>query len=215
MVKGLACFQRNFEKPIGYSESWVVRVKKVFLQILSMTSSLGGKFSLKIDFFWKRAEKNTIFVAFPKTETYCNNVHCDIQYASYWCLTICKVLWLSELFWAIQMVKVVLLTVSFVQYFNIETKVFRKPANTDLYIHWQPFAPLQWKHSTFKTLVYCSYIVCSNEKHLYSELKYLPKVFHQNNGYPHWFINRVFDKVQDDFGRQKTVKSYTAVILLS
>ena len=32
------------------------------------------------------------------------------------------------------------------------------------------FAPLQWKHSTLKTLVYCSYIVCSNEEHLYSEL---------------------------------------------
>ena len=37
---------------------------------------------------------------------------------------------------------------------NIEIKVFRKPTNTDLYIHWQPVAPLQWKHSTLKTLVY-------------------------------------------------------------
>ena len=35
---------------------------------------------------------------------------------------------------------------------------------------------------------------------------YLQKVFHQNNGYTHWFINRVFNKVQDDFTRQKTVK---------
>ena len=89
---------------------------------------------------------------------------------------------------------------------NIETRVFRKSTNTDLYIYWQSFAPLQWKHSTLKTLVYCGYIVCSDEKHLYSELKYLQKVFHQNNGYPQWFINRVFDKVQDDFTRQKTVK---------
>ena len=89
---------------------------------------------------------------------------------------------------------------------NIETRVFRKPANTDLHIHWQSFAPLQWKRSTLKTLVYRSYIVCSNEKHLYSELKYIRKVFPQKNGYPHWFINRVFDKVQDDFTRQKTVK---------
>ena len=35
---------------------------------------------------------------------------------------------------------------------------------------------------------------------------YLRKNFHQNNSYPHWFINRVFNKVQDDFTRQKTVK---------
>ena len=88
---------------------------------------------------------------------------------------------------------------------KIETRVFRKPTNTDLYIHWQPFARLQWKHSTLKTLVYRSYIVCSNEKHLHSELKYLQKAFHQNNGYPPWFINRVFDKVQNDFTRQQTV----------
>ena len=65
-----------------------------------------------------------------------------------------------------------------------------------------------------KALVYRSYIVCSNEKHLYSELKYLRKDFHENNGYTNWFINRVFGKAQDDFTRQKTVKSLpdTAVL---
>ena len=57
-----------------------------------------------------------------------------------------------------------------------------------------------------KTLVYHSYIFCSNEKHLYLELKYLRKVFHQNNSYPHWLVNRVFHKAQDDFRKQKTVK---------
>ena len=60
-------------------------------------------------------------------------------------------------------------------------------------------------YSTLKTLVYRSYIVCSNEKHLHSELKYLWDVFHQNNSYPYGFINSVFDKVQDDFTRQQTV----------
>ena len=78
---------------------------------------------------------------------------------------------------------------------NIETRVFWKPTNTDLYIHWKLFAPLQWNHSTLKTLVYRGYTVCSNEKHLHSELTYLRKAFHQSNGYPHWFINTVFDKI--------------------
>ena len=57
-------------------------------------------------------------------------------------------------------------------------------------------------------------MVCSNEEHLHSELKYVRNVFRQNNGYPHWFINRVFDKVQDDFMRQQTVESLpdTAVL---
>ena len=34
---------------------------------------------------------------------------------------------------------------------NIETCVFRKPTNTDIYIHWNSFAPFQWKFSTLKT----------------------------------------------------------------
>ena len=57
-----------------------------------------------------------------------------------------------------------------------------------------------------KTLIYRNYITCSNEKHLYSELKYLRIVFYQKNGYTQWFINRVFDKVQDDFIRQQKVE---------
>ena len=98
---------------------------------------------------------------------------------------------------------------------NIETRVFRKPTNTDLYIHWQSLTPFQWKHSPLKILVYHSYIICSNEKHLHSELKYLRKFFHQNNGYPHLFINRVFDKVQDDFKRQQTADSLSNTAVLN
>ena len=37
---------------------------------------------------------------------------------------------------------------------NIETCVFRKTTNRDIYIHWNSFAPFQWKSSTLNTLVY-------------------------------------------------------------
>ena len=43
-------------------------------------------------------------------------------------------------------------------------------------------------------------------KNLYSELNDLLKVFYLNNGYPYWFINRVFDKVQDNFTKQQTLE---------
>ena len=33
---------------------------------------------------------------------------------------------------------------------NIETCIFRKPTNTDVYIHWDSFAQFQWKYSTLK-----------------------------------------------------------------
>ena len=58
---------------------------------------------------------------------------------------------------------------------NIGTRLFRKPTNTDLHIYWQSFAPLQWRHCILKTLVYRGNIVCSNEKHLHSELGVSPE----------------------------------------
>ena len=64
---------------------------------------------------------------------------------------------------------------------NIETCVFRKRTNTDIYIHWNSLAPFQWKYSTIKTLVYVAYIVCSDNQHLESEFNYLRKVFHNFN----------------------------------
>ena len=60
---------------------------------------------------------------------------------------------------------------------NSETCVYRKPANIGIYIHWNSFAPIQWKRSTLKTSVYCSYLICSNDHYLTLQLKYLRKVF--------------------------------------
>ena len=85
---------------------------------------------------------------------------------------------------------------------NIETCVFRKPTNTDIYINWNSFAPFQWKYSTFKTLVYRAYIVCSDNQHLKSELNYLREVFHNINLYPHSFITKVVNEVNNDFSKQ-------------
>ena len=85
---------------------------------------------------------------------------------------------------------------------NIETCVFRKPTNTDIYIHWNSFAPFQWKYSTLTTLVYRASIVCSDKQHLESELNYLKKVFHNLNSYLHWLITKVINEVKNDFNNQ-------------
>ena len=84
---------------------------------------------------------------------------------------------------------------------NIETCVFRKPTNTDIYIHWNSFAPFQWKYSTLTTLFYHAYVVCSDNQHLESELNYLRKVFYNFNSYMHWFITKVINEVKNDFNK--------------
>ena len=83
--------------------------------------------------------------------------------------------------------------------------VFRKPTNTDVYIHWNSFHPIQWKYSTLKSLVYCSYLMCSNDHYLTLELKYLVKVFKEYSNYPHWFITQNFNDVNKIFNQQQGV----------
>ena len=78
---------------------------------------------------------------------------------------------------------------------NIETCVFRKPTNTDIYVYWDSFAPFQQTYNTLKTLVYHVYIVYSDNQHLEFELNYLRTVFHDFNAYPRWFIIKVVNEV--------------------
>ena len=88
---------------------------------------------------------------------------------------------------------------------NIETCVYRKPRNTDIYIHWNSLAPIQWKRSTLKSLVYRSYLICLNDHYLTLELKYLWKVFKEYNNYPYWLITQVFNDVNKIFKQQQRV----------
>ena len=67
------------------------------------------------------------------------------------------------------------------------------------------FAPIQWKRSTLKTLVYCSYLICSNDHYLTLELLDLQKVFKEYNNYPHWFITQVFNDVNKIFNQQEVI----------
>ena len=79
---------------------------------------------------------------------------------------------------------------------KIETCVYKKSTNTDIYIHWDSCATSSWKLSTLKTLIMRAYAINSNDSYLKLELKYLQKVFHDRNGYPHWFVTKVMNQVK-------------------
>ena len=74
---------------------------------------------------------------------------------------------------------------------SIETTVYRKSANNDIYLNWNAFAPDTWKRGTLKALVEHAYTVCSTKHFLDKELKYLQKVFHENNNYPNYVIKQI------------------------
>ena len=78
----------------------------------------------------------------------------------------------------------------------INTTVYRKKTNTDLYINWKSFSPNNWKWGTIKTLFSRGYDICSTEKYLKEELNHIETVFKHQNSYPSWVIDKVFKQVQ-------------------
>ena len=74
----------------------------------------------------------------------------------------------------------------------INTTVYRKKTNTDLYISWKSFSPDNWKWGRFKTLVSREYDICSTEKYPEEELNHIEIVFKHQNNWPSWVIDKVF-----------------------
>jgi len=80
---------------------------------------------------------------------------------------------------------------------DIDTTVYRKPTNNDIYLHWNSFTPKSWRIGTLKTLLLRAYKICSNSKYRQEELEHISKVFHEINGYPKRLIKDLIKKAED------------------
>ena len=81
--------------------------------------------------------------------------------------------------------------------YEVETTVYRKSTNNDIYLHWQSFSPTTWKRGTLQALVSRAFKMFSNDQHLQNEIKHLKKVFRDINGYPNWIIEQTIEKVNN------------------
>ena len=52
---------------------------------------------------------------------------------------------------------------------KFDTAVFRKETNTDIYLHWDSFAPLSWKKGTLTVLVARAFLISSTDYFLEME----------------------------------------------
>ena len=68
--------------------------------------------------------------------------------------------------------------------YEVETTVYRKSTNNDIYLQWQSLSPTTWKRGALQTLVSRAFRVCSNDQHLKNEIKHFKKVFRDINGCP-------------------------------
>ena len=73
---------------------------------------------------------------------------------------------------------------------KLETTVFSKETNNDVYLHWRSFAPITWKKGTLRTLDRQAYTVHLNDNLLQEELHYIEMYFTEINGYPKWLLKQ-------------------------
>ena len=59
---------------------------------------------------------------------------------------------------------------------SVQTGVYRKATNNSIYIHWNLYAPKQWKVGTLSGMSLRAYEICSNKEELTKELTHLRKV---------------------------------------
>ena len=80
---------------------------------------------------------------------------------------------------------------------SLETTVYRKPTNNDIYIHWDSFAPKGWCFSTLKSLLLRAYKVCSSTDYRTKEIDHIRYALTKINGYPEWTIDKTIKQIED------------------
>ena len=80
---------------------------------------------------------------------------------------------------------------------RLDTTVYRKPTNNNIYIHWNAYGPRQWKIGTLSGIIQRAYIICSTEEDRTAELKFIHDVFTEINGYPKYVVNSILRKFAD------------------
>ena len=80
---------------------------------------------------------------------------------------------------------------------KVQTSVYRKPTNNSIYIHWQSYAPKQWKVGTLSGIIRRAYEICSTDTALKMELSHVKKVFIEINGYPPHLVTSLLKKANE------------------
>ena len=88
---------------------------------------------------------------------------------------------------------------------SLNTKVYRKPTHTDLYLQWDSHHSIAAKYSVINTLHHKAKAVCSNNQLLKEEEDHLQEVLTENK-YPLWALNRVKIKNKTTQAQQQRIQ---------
>ena len=77
---------------------------------------------------------------------------------------------------------------------QLETTVYRKKTNNNVYINWNSYSPRAWKIGTLKNLIQRATMICSKTEDLQKEINHLKTVFCEINEYPINVVKKVIDE---------------------
>ena len=92
---------------------------------------------------------------------------------------------------------------------EIETSVYRKPTNTDIYMNWMSHAPAIWKIATLKSLIKRAFMISSTQAALEEELNHIQQAFCDLNDYPRKLVETIIRNEQNNFQREQLDRDIT------
>ena len=84
---------------------------------------------------------------------------------------------------------------------KLQLKVHRKSTCSNIYIHWNSFAPTNWKIGTLEGMIRRVHMICTEKDDLDSELAFISDTFSTINGYLLQVIKRSQEKMKQKLAR--------------
>ena len=72
----------------------------------------------------------------------------------------------------------------------MQTTVYRKPTNNDIYLNWNLLSPKSWKRRALRIVTKKAYVIYSTVHLLQKELGHISFAFQKYNNFPKWIIDQ-------------------------
>ena len=96
-----------------------------------------------------------------------------------------------------------------------QPSIEKLPTFSLVFLHWDSFAPKNWKRSNLCSILTRAYKICSTKELLDEELKHIDRTFTGIKEYPKWIVNQLKEECKpanEQYDRNIEIKFYNNTI---
>lgn len=97
---------------------------------------------------------------------------------------------------------------------SVDTTVYRKPTDNNIYMRWDSFTPTTWRCGTLRSLLLRAYKICSTKQYRDIELNYIKDTFTNKHGYPISTVNKIAESIDNGILADRDDLTSKAIIML-